>query len=317
MRLLLIVNPSASSVTARNRTAVETALGAEHQLTVAETTCRDHATSLAREAASEEQEAVVVFGGDGTLNEAANGLAAGASGATALAPVPGGSTNVFARTIGYGNKPVQATAKLLAALRQPATSIKRVGLGRVNDRYYLFNAGLGFDAAVVEMVEQHASLKRRLGHPLYVYATVSIFTRHYDRKHPHFDLVVTGGPEGTHEIKDLYFAICLKSNPYTYLGRIPLNVAPEAGLNTGITLVAFQKLSLTTILGVNMAAMTGRGGPRLANRRNIAYQSGVTSIHARAHGTFKCQMDGEFLGDLATAEVSFHPNVLSVVVPPA
>ncbi|HEX3426464.1 MAG TPA: diacylglycerol kinase family protein [Acidimicrobiales bacterium] len=315
--MFLIVNSSASSVTARNRASVEAALGAEHQLTVAETTCRDHATSLAREAASDGQDVVVVFGGDGTLNEAANGLAAGGSAGIALAPLPGGSTNVFARTIGYGNNPVKAAAKLLAALRRPGNSLQRVGLGQVNGRYYLFNAGLGFDAAVVEMVEQHAALKRRLGHPLYVYATVSTFTRHYDRKHPHFDLVVSGGPDGPREIKDVYFAICLKSNPYTYLGRIPLNVAPEAGLNTGITVVAFQKLGLTTILGVNMAAMTGRGGPRLAKRRHIAYQSNVSSIQARAHGTFKCQMDGEFLGDQATADVSFHPNVLSLVVPPA
>src|ERR1700761_8673775 len=108
MKLLLIVNPFASSVTARNRAAVEAALGADHALTVVETERRGHAIGLAQNAAAQGYDLVVVFGGDGTLNEAANGLVAAASTAgttTALAPMPGGSTNVFARTIGFTNKP--------------------------------------------------------------------------------------------------------------------------------------------------------------------------------------------------------------------
>src|SRR5947207_14931876 len=147
MRVVLLVNASAASVTARARVVIAKALAADHDLTVSETNRRGHATRLAQGAAADGADAVVVLGGDGTLNEAANGLA-GSS--TALGVLPGGSTNVFARTIGMPTDPIEATGSLLAALAQRA--IRPVGLGSVNGRYFLFNVGVGFDAAVVEQV---------------------------------------------------------------------------------------------------------------------------------------------------------------------
>src|SRR5687768_11921903 len=153
MRVLLLVNASASSVTARTRVMIAKALSADHTVEVAETSRRGHATRLAQGAAADGVDVVVVLGGDGTLNEAANGLA-GSS--TALAPLPGGSTNVFARTIGLPDDPVEATQLLLEALA--AGSIRRVGLGSVNGRYFLFHVGMGFDAAVVQQVERRSSL---------------------------------------------------------------------------------------------------------------------------------------------------------------
>src|SRR5215207_4465437 len=113
MKVLLIVNSSASSVTARGKVVIQKALSADHDVTVAETRRRGHATRLALDAAADDTEVVVVLGGDGTLNEAANGLAGSD---TALAALPGGSTNVFARTIGLPNDPIEATGDLLAAL---------------------------------------------------------------------------------------------------------------------------------------------------------------------------------------------------------
>src|SRR5688500_14186112 len=113
MRLLLLVNSSASSVTPRSRVVIGKALSADHDVTVAETSRRGHATRLAQGAAADGYEVVVALGGDGTINEAANGLAGGPC---ALGVLPGGSTNVFARTIGLANDPVEATGQLLAAL---------------------------------------------------------------------------------------------------------------------------------------------------------------------------------------------------------
>ncbi|MDP9389521.1 MAG: diacylglycerol kinase family lipid kinase, partial [Actinomycetota bacterium] len=113
MKLLLVVNPTASSVTPRSREQVEQALTRGHDVTVVETTARGDAVDLARRAVDDGTDVVVVFGGDGTVNEAANGLV-GTS--TALAALPGGSTNVFARTLGLPNRPVPAVERLVAAL---------------------------------------------------------------------------------------------------------------------------------------------------------------------------------------------------------
>src|SRR3984957_10210417 len=106
MRLLLLVNASAASVTARARVVIHKSLSADHEISPA--------GGL---------DAVSVLGGDGTLNEAANGLAGSA---TALGVLPGGSTNVFARTIGMTNDPIEATGELLTALSQHST--RRIGL---------------------------------------------------------------------------------------------------------------------------------------------------------------------------------------------
>src|SRR5687767_3800170 len=138
MKVLLLVNSSASSVTARSRVVIQKALAADHEVTLAETTRRGHASHLARGAAATGTEVVVVLGGDGTLNEAANGLAGTAC---ALAPLPGGSTNVFARTIGLPNDPIESVGVLLEALEH--RSIRSVGLGSVDGRYFLFHLGLG------------------------------------------------------------------------------------------------------------------------------------------------------------------------------
>ena len=104
----------------------------------------------------------------------------------ALGVLPGGSTNVFARTIGMANDPIEATSQLLSALA--AGSVKRIGLGRANARYFLFHAGIGFDAAVVRRVEQMASLKRYFGPALFVVATLLTWAKGYDRRRPAFSL---------------------------------------------------------------------------------------------------------------------------------
>src|SRR6195952_3119947 len=225
MRILLIVNPFASSVTARNRVVIQKALAADHELEVAETHRRGHATRLAQDAAKRGMDVVVVLAGDGTLNEAANGLV-GSS--TALAPLPGGSTNVFARTIGLPNDPVDATALLVESLadRERPTeippgcetaSMRRIGLGSVNGRCFLFHTGIGFDAAVVREVERRDVLKRWAGHPLFVYATAATWFRRYRRRPPRFSVTLEDGSV----VPDAVFAVCLNTNPYTFLGNRP------------------------------------------------------------------------------------------------
>jgi diacylglycerol kinase family enzyme len=304
LRVLLLVNASASSVTPRTRVVIAKALSADHDVEVAETSRRGHATRLAQGAVADGVECVVVLGGDGTLNEAANGLAGSSC---ALGVLPGGSTNVFARTIGTANDPIEATGQLLAALAK--RSIERVGLGSVNGRYFLFHVGMGFDAAVVEQVERRSSLKRYAGHPLFVYAGFATWFRHFDRSRPRFSTVTEAGDE----VDDAYFAICLNTNPYTYLGNRPLSIAPEAGLDRALVLVSVRTMSFLPLLSI-VASALGVGVP-LRRQRRVAYSTDVTSAVAVGHGPFPYQVDGDYLGETERLELRHEPDVLDLVLP--
>lgn len=307
MKLVLLVNSRASSVTPRARVVIGKALSADHEVTVAETSRRGHATRLARGAAASGVDVVVALGGDGTLNEAANGLAGTGC---ALAPLPGGSTNVFARTIGLPNDPIEATGVLLDALAR--RSIRRVGLGSVNGRYFLFHTGVGFDAAVVEQVERRSGLKRYAGHPLFVYAGVDTWIRHYDRSRPRF--AVSFPPEaGDDVIDDAYLTIVLNTNPYTFLGNRPLDLAPEATLDRGLAAVTVRTMAFTRFLPI-IASALGRGA-LLRRSRWVDHRTDLPGLTVRAYGPVPYQVDGDHLGDAEELDFRHEPDVLDLVIP--
>jgi diacylglycerol kinase family enzyme len=303
VKLLLIVNTSASSVTARAQVVIKRALAADHALTVAETGRRGHAARLAQGAARAGVDAVVVFGGDGTLNEAANGVAGTP---TALGVLPGGSTNVLARTIGMTNDPVAATGEFLDALA--AGSLRTIGLGSVNGRYFLFHAGMGFDAAVVEQVERRAALKRYASHPLFVYSAFATWFRHYDRRRPRLAVHYADAL-----VDDAYFVLALNSNPYTFLGKRPLDVAPDADLDRPLTVVSLRSLGFVPTLRLAAAALGF--GPPVARHRQVDYRPDITTATVVGHGPFPYQVDGDFLGEIDRVELRWEPDMLRLVVP--
>ena len=305
MRLLLIVNASASSVTARTRVVIQKALSADHQVTLAETSRRGHATRLAQGAAADGLDAVVVLGGDGTLNEAANGLAGSSC---ALGVLPGGSTNVFARTIGLVNDPVEATEQVLDAMARQ--SVRRIGLGSVNGRYFLFHVGLGFDAAVVEQVEKRGALKRYAGHPLFVWAAVTTWMRHYEKDRPRFAVRTADGMV----VDDATFALCLKTNPYTFLGNRPFDVAPSAGFDSGLSVVVFRKLGLGVLIGAAGSALLGRG-EGVRTTRQVLRADDVASLEVTGFGPFPYQVDGDFLGEVERVTLRHEPDCLDLILP--
>jgi diacylglycerol kinase family enzyme len=305
VKILLVVNSAASSVTLRSRILVQRTLGTDHEVTVAETSRRGHAARLAQGAAAQGVDVVVVFGGDGTLNEAANGLAGTT---TALAPLPGGSTNVFARTLGLSDDPVEAATAVVEALA--AGSIRRVGIGSVNRRYFLFHCGIGYDAAVVAQVEKRAGLKRYAGHPLFVFAAIDTWLRHYDRRRPHFEVHLDDGSV----IDDGYFAICFNTDPYTYLGTRPLTIAPDATLDRALTMVTIRTLRLGRILRLATSALATRG-TAIRSSRVVDYRPDVTSLVVRADRPFPYQVDGDYLGDVRRLEFRYEPEVLDLVMP--
>ena len=304
MNVLLLVNSSASSVTARSRVVIQKALSADHAVTLAETSRRGHATRLAQGAAAAGTEVVVVLGGDGTLNEAANGLAGTEC---ALAALPGGSTNVFARTIGMPNDPIEATGDLLDALADG--HIRRVGLGSVNGRYFLFHVGMGFDAAAVAQVERRSGLKRYAGHPLFVFAGLDTWIRHYDRSRPRFSVRFADGSV----VDDGYFSICLNTNPYTYLGNRPLNLATEATLDRGLAVVTLRTLAFGRTMRIIGSALGN--GKHLRSSRWTDHRTDLSSLTVTGYGPFPYQVDGDHLGDTELLEIKHEPNVLDLVMP--
>ncbi|HUE59051.1 MAG TPA: diacylglycerol kinase family protein [Acidimicrobiales bacterium] len=310
MRLLLIVNTSASSVTARARVVIQKSLAADHEVTVAETSRRGHATRLAQGAASRGTDVVVVLGGDGTLNEAANGIAGTDC---ALGVLPGGSTNVFARTIGMTNDPIEATGELLSALGRGPSGVRTVGLGSVNGRRFLFHVGVGFDAAVVAQVERRSAIKKYLGHAFFAYAALDTWARGFDRRHPHFSVELERLDGEKVEVENGYFAIVLNTNPYTFLGERPFNVAPAAGLDTPLSMVVLRSLGAGTVLG--LAAVALRGNEGLRTSRKVSVVDGVVAAVVRPREDVPYQVDGDYLGDAGRLEFGWEPETLRLVVP--
>jgi diacylglycerol kinase family enzyme len=302
---MLLINPSASSVDWKSRMAANSALVGDHDLTTVETTRRDDATNLARQAAADGFDAVVVLGGDGTMNEAANGLA-GTS--TALAALPGGSTNVFARTIGMAPKATRAAPQLQAALER-GDAMRTFDLGTVNGRHFLFHLGIGYDAAVVAQVERRSSLKRKIGQAIFVYSSFSTYFKHYDHRRPSFALDF---PDGT-SVEDGFFTICLNTNPYTYLGRRPLSVTPDTGPERGLVTVTTRKLKVRTLLTLFGSAM-GQG-KILRGSKDVDYHTDLASLTVRGHKPFPHQVDGDYLGDAEELKVTHGEASIRLIVP--
>lgn len=303
---MLIVNPFSSSVTARTRVVIRKALAGDHDVELVETSRRGHATRLAQGAAAQGFDVVVCLGGDGTVNETANGLV-GSS--TALGVLPGGSTNVFARTIGLPNEPVESTAMLLEAME--AGSIRRVGLGSVNGRYYCFHVGIGYDAALVEQVERRSGLKRWAGHPLFMYAGLSTWFKHYDTKQPHFTVTFADGDEVT----DGYFTVVANTNPYTFVGNKPFDIAPEATLDSGLAVVTVRSLRVDRLLRIVSKALKGDGS--LAADPHVHYRTDVDHVVVEAIGgrPFPYQVDGDFLGEIERLELRHVPDAMDLLLP--
>jgi diacylglycerol kinase family enzyme len=305
MKIMLLINPSASSVDWKSRMAANSALVGDHDVTTVETTKRDDATALARQAAEDSFDVVVVLGGDGTLNEAANGLA-GTS--TALAALPGGSTNVFARTIGMAHKATRAAPQLQAALGR-ADCMRTFELGTVNGRHFLFHLGVGYDAEVVAQVERRASLKRKIGQAIFVYSSFSTYFKHYDHRRPSFALDF---PDGT-SVEDGFFTICLNTNPYTYLGKRPLSVTPDTGPERGLVTVTTRKLKVRTLLTLFGSAMGH--GEILRRNKNVDYHTDLKSLTVRGHKPFPHQVDGDYLGQSELLNVTHGEASIRLIVP--
>jgi diacylglycerol kinase family enzyme len=303
-RMLVIVNPYATTVSDRLKNLVVYALQARYEVEAVDTERRDHATQICREAASEGYDAVVAFGGDGTVNEAANGLVGSE---TPLTCLPGGSTNVWCRTLGIPNDVVDATEHLLRLADDFRP--RRVDLGLAGERYFTFSAGVGLDASVVERVDARPRRKARLGEYYYTYAAISTFNRRYLVKPPRVRVEAQGRSiEGV-------TAIVQNSDPYTYFASRPIRICEGAGLETGTLGVAVLTRATVLEIPTVIARVFSAKAATVARHRRIESFRDVTraTVSSTDDRPFPVQVDGDYIGDCEDLELSVAPRALTVV----
>jgi diacylglycerol kinase family enzyme len=302
-RMLVIVNPYATTVSDRLKNLVVYALRGRYEVHAVDTKARDHATELCREAAREGYDVVVAFGGDGTVNEAANGLV-GSN--TPLCCLPGGRTNVYCRMLGIPTDVVDATEHLLGLAHD--WHPRQVDVGLVNDRYFLFSAGVGLDASVVERVDAHPRLKARVGEWYYAWTGVRTFNRHYLIRPPRLEAVF--GEETVIGVT----TIVQNAEPYTYFGDRPVNMGEGATLESGdLAGVVLQRASPIDVLTISWRALSQRA--RLARHRRVHPFSGIDRfrVASRDDRALPLQVDGDYIGEVNEADFSVRPGGMLVV----
>jgi diacylglycerol kinase family enzyme len=302
-RMLIIVNPYATTVSDRLRHLVVYALQGRFEVDAVDTQARGHATELCREAAHEGYDVVVAFGGDGTVNEAANGLLGSP---TPLCCLPGGSANVFGKIIGIPGDLVDATEHLLAMADDWRP--RRVDLGVVNGRCFTFASGLGLDASVVERVDANPRMKARFGAYFFTWVAVSTFVRRYLVSPPRLR-VDAGG-----KTLDGVTAIVQNGSPFTYFQNRPIEIAEGASLNSGA--LAGGVLHRATPMSMPFIAWRAFSSrARVARHRQV---TGLESFHeltvrSADERPLPLQVDGDYVGEVVEARYSILPDALNVV----
>ena len=190
-RGLLIANPKATSTSAGMRDVITRALGHEVDLEVVTTTHKGHAEMLASE--SNGLDLLITLGGDGTINEAVNGmLNSPHTDLPMLAAIPGGSANVMARALGFPNDAIEATGMILESLR--TDSSHTVGLGNAHftalesgeqrSHWFTINAGVGIDADVIASMEAQRAAGRAASPTRYVWTAAQEYVGGLGRRGP-------------------------------------------------------------------------------------------------------------------------------------
>jgi diacylglycerol kinase family enzyme len=302
-RMLVIVNPYATTMSVRLKHLVVYALQGRYQVEAIETERRGHAIELVTAAVGQAFDVVVAFGGDGTVNEAANGLAGTG---TPLTVLPGGSNNVFCKMLGIPNDVVDATEHLLrlADRWEP----RPVDLGRLNGRWFTFAAGFGLDASVVERVDAHPQLKARFGAWYYAGAAVATFLRKYVVNPPRLEIEVDG------QAVQGVSAFFQNGEPYTYFKSRPVNLVEGARLDSG----DLAGVMLTRARPYDVPTVTFRalsGAARIAKHRAITAFAGVGQATVRSLDgrPIPLQVDGDHMSDETVAELSVAKGALHVV----
>jgi diacylglycerol kinase family enzyme len=291
---VLIVNPEASRVTPELTLAVERELAAAGPVETVLTERPMQAAELAEEHCGS-CERIYVFAGDGGFNEAVNGLVAD----IAVGFIPGGSTSVLPRALGLSRDPLEC-ARVLARSAVP----RRISLGRVNGRRFTFSAGLGMDAELVRRVDALGRLSgQRASDVAFARNLVGIFAERRGRFEPAMEVLGVGR---------VAFALVANCDPYSFVGRVPLHVAPAARFELGLDLVAPRRLRARLLPQVAWWLLAGRGQERSPH---VLYAHDVDEIGIVPDEPTALQVDGEDLGDVSEAHFEAERGAIQVLVP--
>jgi diacylglycerol kinase family enzyme len=308
--MLIIVNPYATTVSDRLRNLVVYALQGRYEVEAVSTEAQNHATEIGREARDGGYDVVVAFGGDGTLNEVVNGLA-GTD--LPVAMLPGGSTNVVCRTLGIPNDVVDATEHLLSLADDWAP--RKIDLGVVDERHFVFACGVGIDATVVKRVDSHPKLKARAGPYYYSWAGVSGFYRKYLHNAVRVR-VETGGEEPVEGVT----AIVQNSDPFTYFASRPIRVCEGIAIDDGTLSVGVLKRATQRDMPTLIRRLFSEGKPASRHRQvkhfDDVLAGSVSSISEDKSGEprpFPLQVDGDYIGDRTRVELRADPGALMIV----
>jgi diacylglycerol kinase family enzyme len=308
-RMLIIVNPYATTVSDRLKNLVVYALQGRYEVEAVMTEAKNHATEIGREAHDGGFDIVVAFGGDGTVNEVAHGLA-GTD--IPLSVLPGGSTNVFCRTLGIPNDVVDATEHLLGLADH--FHPWRIDLGRANGRHFIFACGVGLDATVVKRVDARPGLKAKAGPYYFTWAAISGFYRKYLSDAVRLAVEVDG------QRVEGITAIAQNSDPFTYFADRPVRVCQDVALDDGTIAVAVLKRAAQRDIPTIIARVLNDRLPA-ARHRQIEHFSGITeatiqSVSEDEAGKirpFPVQVDGDYIGEFTELEIGIEPSAISIV----
>jgi diacylglycerol kinase family enzyme len=296
----VIANPKAGNVGPELMDDVRLALGENFTLQFSETSERADATRLARNAVGSGVDAVIALGGDGTVNEVAQALV---HTDVALGIIPAGTTNVMARSLGI--PPDVANAIRFVRDRLDARARTRINVGRVDDRYFLFGAGMGLDAEVIRSVEAKPDRKRRFGHMFFLKEALSTAKRHRGTE-PAISMRVDEG-----EPEMVLLALIANAGPFTYFGRRPLHVFPHVEINQGLDAFGLSRIGRATVPRLAWSFFVSRSH---LDWRHTSYHHDVTRVELRALLPLPVEVDGDYIGEWDQVTVSLIPRALDLLV---
>lgn len=311
VRVMLIVNPFATATSPAGRDALAHTLSAHFDLDVEHTTHRGHAGELARRAADEEFDVVLVHGGDGSVNEVVNGFLGTPGRETeplraipTLGVIPGGSANVFARTLGILRDPLAATSQITGLM--DSGQHRRIGLGHTQHRWFLFNTGMGMDAVVVHAMEDKRHAGKAATPGRYLWTTISSFVRHAATPASFTVEIPDHAP-----LSGVRYGFVSNTSPWTYLGNYEIRTNPTTGYDTRLGLFAASSTAVAANLPLAARLLMHRP-PRA---RHLYRDDDVAWIRFRAEEPIDVQMDGDYVGAHTELDFGFRPEALSVVAP--